>query len=176
MRHGGSSVQLIDGSAVPSPGAGTRDSGASIRRMLALCMIVILVDQATKTAGSQLGPGPLLRPTTNTRFSLGLAGATLPWMVVLSALGIVAFGAFVVLQALRGHVATWVPAFLVGGAVSNLADRVIAGAVRDFVATAGIVWNLADVAVLFGLAGLAWGCRRQRRPEEHPATEGGETP
>jgi hypothetical protein len=42
---------------------------------------------------------------------------------------------------------------LVGGALSNLVDRLLLGAVRDFLAVAHVVVNLADLAVLAGLVG-----------------------
>jgi lipoprotein signal peptidase len=83
-------------------------------------------------------------------------------MLVISAVGIAAFGWFVVRQALRGEMAAWIPGFLVGGALSNVADRVIGGSVRDFVATAPVVWNVADVAVVVGLVGYS--CARLARP------------
>ena len=40
---------------------------------------------------------------------------------------------------------------MIGGAASNLADRVILGAVRDFIPTPVVIFNIADVAVLVGV-------------------------
>lgn len=118
--------------------------------------VVVAVDQATKAAASLLGSVPLIRPVTNPRFSLGLAGTSLPLMILISALGIITFGTYLVWASVRGDLAPWVPSFLLGGAVSNLSDRVIGGAVRDFVGTLGVVWNVADLAVLLGMLGYAW--------------------
>lgn len=83
------------------------------------------------------------------------------WSVV-TVLGTVAFGAYVVWQALRGRLPAWVPGLLLGGAVSNLADRLVLGAVRDFITSSWVVWNLADLAVLVGIGGYAWGHLRRR--------------
>lgn len=63
-------------------------------------------------------------------------------MVLVTVVGTAAFGAYVIWQALRSRLAAWVPALLVGGAVSNLVDRLAIGAVRDFVATPWVLWNM----------------------------------
>ena len=85
-------------------------------------------------------------------------------MVLVMVAGIVAFGAYVVWQAVRGRLAAWVPGLLIGGGTSNLADRLLFGAVRDFVPTPWVLWNLADLAVLVGIAGYAWGHLRPGEP------------
>jgi signal peptidase II len=126
--------------------------------------VVVVLDQLTKALASSVGDTALTHPATNPEFSLGLAGGSLPMMVLVTVAGIAAFGAYVIWQALRGRLAAWVPARLVGGAVSNLADRLAIGAVRDFVATPWVLWNIADLAVLVGIAGYAWGHLRRREP------------
>jgi lipoprotein signal peptidase len=54
---------------------------------------------------------------------------------------------------------------IIGGSLSNLLDRLLLGAVRDFLAIAHLVINLADLAVLAGV--LGYGLTRLARP---PAT------
>ena len=56
---------------------------------------------------------------------------------------------------MRDTLPTWVPALLLGGSLDNLFVRVAFGYVHDFLATARIVLNLADVAILVGLAAPA---------------------
>lgn len=134
----------------------------TLARGLLIAAAVVVVDQVTKAGATWLGNTAVTHPTTNPEFSLGLAGGSVSMMVLVTVAGIIAFGAFVVWQALRGRLSAWVPALLLGGAVSNLADRIALGAVRDFVPTPGVLWNLADLAVVVGIAGYAWGHLRRR--------------
>ena len=80
---------------------------------------------------------------------------------LLAVVGIVAVGGYVVHRPRRGLLSAWIPAFLVGGATSNLLDRLAAGAVHGFLATPWVVFNLADLAV-------AAGCDRVDRPDPDP--------
>ena len=144
-----------------------------IRSVLARASLVaagvVLVDQLTKAGATALGNSAVTHPVTNAEFSLGLAGGSLPMMVLVTIAGVIAFGAYVVWQAAHGRLPAWVPALLLGAAVSNLADRLLFGAVRDFVPTPWVLWNLADLAVLVGIAGYAWGHLRRREPAtDHP--------
>ena len=60
-----------------------------------------------------------------------------------------------------GGVPAWAAGLVIGGAVSNLADRLLVGSVRDFLATPWIVLNVADLAVAVGIVGwLVAGSRR----------------
>lgn len=120
-------------------------------------------DQLTKAAATAVGEQPFSHPVTNPEFSLGLAGGSLPMMVLVTVAAVLAFGAYVVWQAVRGRLPAWVPGLLIGGALSNLADRLLLGAVRDFLPGPGVLWNLADLAVLVGIAGYAWGHLRPPR-------------
>ena len=153
-------------------GFGSRHSSLTrfvVRRGLLVAVMVVLVDQLTKAGASALGNTALTHPSTNAEFSLGLAGGSLPVMVLITIAGSAAFGAYVVWRAVQGRLPAWVPGLLLGGAVSNLADRLLFGAVRDFVATPWVIWNLADLAVLVGIAGYAWGhLRPAASMTEHP--------
>ena len=131
----------------------------------------MLVDQLTKAGATSLGDTAFTHPQTNAEFSLGLASGSLPVMVLVTIAGVAAFGAYVLWQTLRGRLAPWVPGLLLGGAVSNLVDRLLFSAVRDFIPSVWVVWNLADLAVLVGIAGYAWGHLRHREPTTHYAEE-----
>ena len=154
------------------PAAG-RDASAqsALARGCVVAAGVVVVDQLTKAGATALGNTAVTHPVTNPEFSLGLAGGSLSMMVLVTVAGIVAFGAYVVWQAVRGRLAAWVPGLLLGGAVSNLVDRLLFGAVRDFVPSVWVVWNLADLAVLVGIAGYAWGHLRRSQPITHHPEE-----
>lgn len=126
------------------------------RRVALVAMAVIAVDQVTKFMATTLAAGHTsgaVVPLRNSKFSLGLVGTSLPLTVVLCVLGIVTFGGYVLWASLRGRLPIWVAGFLLGGAVSNLVDRLAGGSVRDFLATPWVVLNLADLAVVAGLCG-----------------------
>jgi signal peptidase II len=138
-------------------------SGAAGRAWLragALCGLVLIADQAAKAAveahitlGEEIDVlGPLgLTLTHNRGVAFGIAGgAGAPLVLVtLAALGLVAY--------LFSRDPTkpwmWVAVGLVaGGAIGNLADRVRADAVTDFIDLAP--WppfNLADVSITAGV-------------------------
>jgi signal peptidase II len=136
----------------------------SLRAALVLTGLVIGADQLTKSVSADaaaLGP---IDPVTNADLALGVAHFGLPVVVALSVAGIVAVGGWAFRAAALGRLAAWVPAALVGGAASNLFDRLAFGAVRDFLVLPLIVANLADLAIVAGLAGLAFARRRDQIP------------
>jgi lipoprotein signal peptidase len=145
------------------------------RRGVALAAGVVLADQATKLAAELLAGrhryGPLV-PLRNPRFSLALATATRPLMLLAMAAGIVLAAGYGIRAAERGGLPGWIPALVVGGALANLLDRLLLGVVRDFLAIAHLVVNLAALAVLAGVFGYGL-TRRPRPPTTSPpaATE-----
>jgi signal peptidase II len=140
-------------------------SPAARARCLAggLCALVLVADQATKrvvedqlTVGEKVHVlGPLdLTLTHNTGIAFGLAGGAGAGLVVLS---LVALGAVVYVFARNPtRPAMWVAAGLLGGgALGNLADRVRADRVTDFVALPHWpAFNLADAAITLGVVVL----------------------
>jgi signal peptidase II len=127
-------------------------------RVTGTACVAIAADQLTKLVAIATSRGShsgAIVPVHNPDFSLGIASASLPVMVLIAGLGIVAIGVMAMRRARAGRLPAWVPGLLIGGAVSNLADRLVFGAVHDFLATPCIVFNLADVAVVAGVAGLA---------------------
>jgi lipoprotein signal peptidase len=135
------------------------------RRSVTLAVAVVLADQVAKLAAEQFAGGhrhgPVV-PLRNPSFSLGLATTTRPLTVLAMAAGIALAAAYATSAAGRGGLPGWVPALVVGGAASNLLDRLLLGAVRDFLAVGHLVVNPADLAVLAGLVG--YGLTRLARP------------
>lgn len=140
----------------------------------ALCGVVFLADQAAKAAvESNLVPGEeveLLGPlgltlSHNRGVAFGLAGGGGAGLVLLAVLVLGLIGCVFARHATRPG--TWVAAgLLAGGALGNLADRVRADAVTDYVDFAA--WppfNLADVSITFGVALLALLYLRESGPE-----------
>lgn len=92
------------------------------------------------------------------------------WALIVLALAV---SAGVVIWTLRRARAGWMPVWaglLVGGALGNALDRVIYGAVADFLnmSCCGIVnpfvFNIADIGVFVGAMGLVWGAGAQKTP------------
>jgi lipoprotein signal peptidase len=145
-------------------------SSPMTRQAAGLCLAVVGLDQATKLAATLAAAGQtsgLVVPVHNPRFSLGLASAPLPIMALLMAAGILTAGGYSLYAAHRGRLPTWVPGLLVGGASSNLLDRLLLGAVRDFLANPWAVINLADLAVLAAVTGSIL-THLARRPPDRP--------
>jgi signal peptidase II len=129
---------------------------------------MVLVDQATKLAAEWLSGGqrhgPLV-PLRNPGFSLALAATSRPLMLLAMAAGIALVAAYGVRATAHSALPGWIPALVIAGAISNLLDRLLLGAVRDYLAIGHLVINLADLAVLTGV--LIYGLTRLARP---PAT------
>jgi lipoprotein signal peptidase len=120
------------------------------RHVVIITLVVVLADQLTKAAAGAVHWGPI-QPERNPDYSLGLVSGAVPVLVAGSIVGVVAFGAHVLRRVTRGLLAPWLCGLLIGGALSNLVDRLVSGAVRDFLHTPWVVFNLADVAVVVGI-------------------------
>jgi lipoprotein signal peptidase len=104
--------------------------------------VVIGVDLLAKTAAVAFGIS--LR---NNAYALGVVGGT-GWMLTfISGAALV-----VATRRLRPRVDEIALALIVGGAASNLLDRAVTGAVHDFIPAGPIVFNVADVALVAGVA------------------------
>jgi lipoprotein signal peptidase len=146
---------------------------AARNRSLLLGAGVILADQTTKLAAELLAGGqrhgPLV-PVRNPHFSLGLAATTRPLMLAAMAAGIALVAAYGFRVIGHHGLPGWILSLAIGGAVSNLVDRLLLGAVRDFLAIGHIVINLADLAVVAGVLGFCL-TRRPRPPATSPPPE-----
>jgi signal peptidase II len=158
-------------------------SGSSARSWAlagVLCALVLAADQVAKAViESNLVPGehvdvlgPLeLALSHNRGVAFGLAGGAGVGLVAvtLAALGLIVY-LFARDPSRRGM---WVATGLVaGGALGNLADRVLAGEVTDYIAVGS--WppfNVADIAITCGVALLA--LIYIREAESEPRAEDG---
>jgi Lipoprotein signal peptidase len=126
----------------------------------ALCGIVVIVDQAAKAAieahvtiGEKIGVlGPLgLTLSHNSGVAFGLAGGAGVRLVAvtLAALGVVAY----LFSRSPTRPGMWIAvSLLAGGALGNLADRIRADAVTDFVdLPPWPPFNLADMSITAGV-------------------------
>jgi signal peptidase II len=131
----------------------------------ALCGLVVIVDQAAKAAiEAHLVPGqyvevagPLeLTLSHNSGVAFGLAGGGGVRLVLLTVVALVVVGYVFARNPTRWGM--WPAAgLLAGGALGNLADRIRADAVTDYIAVGSWpAFNLADVAVTAGVLLLAF--------------------
>ncbi len=139
-------------------------SGRAWRLAGVLCGLVVVCDQAAKAAieahlapGERVGVlGPLeltLSHNNGVAFGLAAGGGTGLVLLTAAALGVVA-GVFA-----RNPTRPWMwvaAGLLAGGALGNLADRIRAGAVTDYVLVGNWpAFNLADAAITCGVLLLA---------------------
>jgi lipoprotein signal peptidase len=120
---------------------------------------VDLTSKATAPLLADLAPR-WVQPMTNSDLALGAATAAAPLLVLLMAAGLLL--ALVVVAGLvrRGRVSVTGGSLLLGGALGNLVDRAVTGAVHDFLVVGPVVINLADVAVLVGVLAVWRGLTR----------------
>jgi signal peptidase II len=126
----------------------------------ALCGAVVIADQAAKAAveanlvpGEDVGVvGPLgLTLSHNRGVAFGLAGGAGEGLVLVTLLALAAIGFLFARNPTRPGM--WVAVGLIaGGALGNLADRVRADAVTDFIdLPSWPPFNLADVSITIGV-------------------------
>ena len=160
------------------------------RRFLLLSLLVLVLDQWTKWlveahlpehTAHEVVPGLVnLTHVRNTGVAFGLfaehGSATGPWLLAL--LGVVAL-VVVSLYFLRtsGHdlLLLTALALVLGGAIGNLIDRVVSGAVTDFVDVyVGVhhwpAFNVADSAITVGIVLMALDALRAPRRAEAAAS------
>ena len=150
-----------------------KSSGASLLPWLGIALIVILLDQFTKTliiGNFQLHDSRTVTPFFNivrwhnsgAAFSF-LAGASgwQRWFFV----GLGSLAAVFIVWMLRSHggqrLFSWALALILGGAVGNVIDRLLHGYVVDFIQVHYGSWyfpafNVADSAISVGALLLIW--------------------
>src|SRR4051794_33776651 len=116
---------------------------------IGLAASIVAADQASKLTALHLAAHPAVEPVTNPSYALGLVTGS-PTLLAAGTACVIA----AVLARPRQAASWWTVPLLVGGAASNLADRVVLGAVRDFLVTPWIVFNLADVAIAAAVVGF----------------------
>jgi len=149
-----------------------------------VCGLVFAADQAAKAAiEAHLVPGqyeevlgPLeLTLSHNRGVAFGLAGGAGVKLVLTTALALAVIGYLFSRNPQRPGM--WLAVGLVaGGAIGNLADRIRADAVTDFIAVGSWpAFNLADVSITLGVLLLVYFYLRDAEREEaaQPEAEGG---
>ncbi|MFB3880537.1 MAG: signal peptidase II [Armatimonadota bacterium] len=152
-------------------GASTK-GGRPLAPFSVTAVLTVALDQATKAAalaylaggGVSLLGGPVqLAVSRNRGSAFGLP--TPPWAAI--AIGVVV--CVIVLGYAIGSASALPRArlaalgLIVGGALGNLADRLCHGAVIDFIdLKVWPVFNVADIAITVGVAGLAIGAVRRK--------------
>lgn len=139
-------------------------SGAYLRAGL-LVAVVLGLDQLTKHAvvsGIAVGqarkvlPGIKLVHVRNTGVAFGFFSGGGALVLVFTLVALAVLLGYFLLRPTRPWL--WVPTgLLIGGALGNLLDRVLHGAVTDFIKLpAWPAFNVADMAITFGVLALLW--------------------
>lgn len=117
---------------------------------LATVIWAVVLDQGTKLwAVRTAGRG--VEVLHNPRYALGVLGGSVPVMVLGTIAVLAVFAVVIVPLAYRMGLPAWIPGLVLGGALSNMIDRVRFGAVRDFIATGVAIVNVADLLVIAGV-------------------------
>lgn len=143
---------------------GEAGNGRAWRLAGALCGFVVVVDQAAKAlVEANLLPGEdveVLGPigltlSHNSGVAFGLAGGGGVRLVLLATLALLVIG--YIFSRDPGRPGMWVAVgLLAGGALGNLADRIRADAVTDYIQIGSWpAFNVADIAVTAGVLILA---------------------
>ena len=119
---------------------------------------VVLRHAEALSGGIEVVPGFDLVLGRNDGVAFGLLGGVGPWALVGLAAVVVAWLLVAMLRAPRRREAVAYGA-VIGGAIGNVADRLQHGAVTDFLDFHVGAWhwpafNLADVAIVVGVAGI----------------------
>jgi signal peptidase II len=154
----------------------------SVMRAAALMLAVVALDQAVKAlVRSSIARGdsedilPFVKlvnvRNTGVAFSMFSGGGTL--LVVFAVIATIALLGFFFAHADRPL--AWLPTgLLLGGALGNLIDRLNEGAVTDFIKLPSWpAFNVADIAITFGVLTLLYVLEGPPRARERQAAEAG---
>ena len=143
---------------------------------------VLLVDQVTKALvrngverGSEdpIFPALKLVHVKNEGVAFGIAAGGMTLVIVLIVVALLGLTWYFARHADKPGM--WVPTgLLIGGALGNIIDRIHEGAVTDFLKLPGWpAFNIADIAITFGVLALAWVLEGPRR-DDREAEPGGD--
>lgn len=142
---------------------------------------VVAVDQAVKAlvrsevpmgSARELIPGVELVHTENTGVSFGFLNDAPPWLVGLVSTVAMIVVFTVVLRMVPGRIGQVAMVLIVGGALGNLIDRILFGAVTDFLDLPLLPpCNVADIAITFGAIAMAAGLVLEGIAESRAAAE-----
>jgi len=87
----------------------------------------------------------------NPGYALGVIGGSAPMLILGTILILGLFVLVIVPLGFRFGLPAWIPGLVLGGALSNMLDRVRFGGVRDFITTRWAIINVADLLVVAGV-------------------------
>lgn len=147
--------------------------GSAVARVAVIVAAVVGADQLTKAlvrSGVSLGeennvfPGVQIVHVKNTGVAFGALSGGGAIVLVLTGAALVLLVSYFARHPTRPLL--WLPTgLLIGGAAGNLADRIRLGSVTDFVKLP--LWpafNVADMAITFGVLALLYVLEGPRRP------------
>lgn len=147
--------------------------------LFAVVAVTVAVDQLTKhivSASMSLGEtksglGPLkLIYITNGGVAYGLLANHLPLVIVFTTAVVIWFGIYFARNPHQQKLFTVGVGLLIGGAGSNLGDRIFSGHVTDFLKLPFTeVFNVADLALFAGIIVLLINSLRPTRLDDHGA-------
>jgi signal peptidase II len=153
-----------------------RQAHARWRNFGLLAVAALLIDQATKevvrTAMSpresiDLLPGFSLTRVNNEGIAFGLFPGRPGLVALLTVVALCAIAAALASLVHRNAVVAAGAGLLVGGSVGNLVDRLVHGAVTDFLDPARWpAFNVADCSITAGAALIVLGLMREAEPDE----------
>jgi signal peptidase II len=153
--------------------------------LLAIALAAVVADQVTKHVVASklfLGEGlhvvgPFsIRHVQNSGIAFGLFASATPAVIVLTALAVAWMLAYFARSGARHPVLPVALGLVIGGSVSNLADRVRLGFVTDFLDFRyWPAFNLADSFIVIGVA-ILLGALLLAEREPRPARENGAPP
>ena len=117
---------------------------------LATIVWAVVADQGTKLWASAAGVEGFA-VAHNPRYALGVIGGSVPMLIVGTIAVLAVFAAVIVPLGHHVGLPAWIPGLVLGGALSNMIDRVRFGSVRDFIATRWAIINVADLFVIAGV-------------------------
>jgi lipoprotein signal peptidase len=134
-----------------------------------IALTVVVVDQLAKLWAPHVS-ATTFSQVHNPGLLLGVA-AVPAWFLVLAMLAVM--GLFVLLIArpsVQLGISPAIPALIVGGFAAHIVDRARFGVVRDFIHTPWIVIDVADIAVVVGIA-LLFGALALRMRAMHAKSQ-----
>ncbi len=147
--------------------AGRTPAGSrGLRLFVGTALAVLALDQATKAAvrawldrgehWPSFGDGLLhISRVENSGAAFGILQGAGPFLLVTTAVGVIAILAYLLFAPPAGRLYTAALAAVFGGAVGNLVDRVAHGTVTDFIDPARYpAFNVADSAIVIGVGTL----------------------
>lgn len=127
----------------------------------ALTIILIIIDQLSKLVAVKLGWSIFLNDQFAFSLPVPVAIMFLIYVVVLSGISVYTYKTWKRFSNIQKY--AW--AFVYAGGLSNIAERVATGHVKDFIAIANGILNFADFFVIIGLVLLLISNRYDREQE-----------